>query len=183
MAPGPGRCRGGRRRVGGRLWCPDFFHSSSWLTALTLDPSPSRERKGRVFLCCLEISAQPSAGLSSQGRFPRGCFSVGRAESCWCRPPDSCLWGAVCAPTSPVEVEQSPGRPPLVAHSASSTAVLVRGPPLHPTAEGAALGTPCRPPEGGRETGHPTPALRLAPSPCLPGLRDLFLLPDVSIRS
>lgn len=63
---------------------PEYvFHSLSWLMALTLGPSPSRERKGRVFLCCLEISAQPSAGLSSQRRFPRGCFSVGRAESCW----------------------------------------------------------------------------------------------------
>ena len=89
------------------------------------------------------------------------------------------MWGAVCAPTPPVEAEQSPGRPPLVAHSASLTAVLVdtplqREPPSAHRADHQRE-------EGGQA--HPTPALWLAPSPCLPGLRDLFLLPDVSTRS
>lgn len=44
-------------------------------------PQPLQEEEGGVFLHSLEISAQPSSGLSSQHRFPRSCFSVGRAES------------------------------------------------------------------------------------------------------
>lgn len=82
---GPGSRALPRREAPGRwasLAPPAYvFHSLSWLLALTLGPSPSRKRRGGVFLRSLEISAQPSSGLSSQHRFPGGCFSLGRAES------------------------------------------------------------------------------------------------------
>lgn len=74
QVPGPAE-EGGAGLVG-------VFHAlASFTRPRDSDPSPSKERKGGVFLCFLELSAQPFAGLSTRRGFPEGCFSVRRAES------------------------------------------------------------------------------------------------------
>ena len=78
----PRKLRGPRSRALPRREALGWWASlASFTSPRDSDPSPSKERKGGVFLCFLELSAQAFAGLSTPRRFPKGCFSVRRAES------------------------------------------------------------------------------------------------------